>query len=378
MASPYGAFAQSLPIVVALFATSLTAEGQTTLESIIDNVKANEALYANFDTEAVLTFTLGESEGKEPAYMISRSEAIVQSVVQNGRTYFRRSEETRDKGDQRHVYGRLEGFDGKTTRVVARHESVGETGVVANIIDGRAPQQAQLHAHSLMLRQTANVDFPLSAYLSGTKSVKSYSSYKNFNVTVEVVGRENVEGLDCWKLRIFTWSDGAKPSSGDTRLLWLAIEKNYLPVRTEGYSPRANGKLVEKGTVDGFTELSTGIWFPMNIEIKGFDEPALIHGRELVRNIYRIRVSKVDLHPNYEEAFFSNIEIPQGAVVYKVKNQQILGSYVERANAARGRGVRTYIIVFNVAVVAIIIAWFIVRAKVREKDNQIETATGDM
>ena len=143
----------------------------------------------------------------------------------------------------------LVAYDGETTRLL-------DTDSVGNIHDGKFEHSFLYRPHTCLLGR-ARVDFRLSLYLQGGRTVTSEPSYKDVNVQTSLVGREKVNGLDCCKIKIDVWHVSERPDQASPRYLWLAIERNYLPVKTEAYEPLRNKNLpLEVATVDRFEEIA--------------------------------------------------------------------------------------------------------------------------
>ena len=108
---------------------ALQAQTVGTMTEVVENVRTNEGLYANLEVRLRSTYRLGKYDNPLANYAKS-SERSARFVYQDGMFYFRNDEEMKDLkgGIQRPDV--LEGFDGKTTRLLEQH-------VIANIRDGR-------------------------------------------------------------------------------------------------------------------------------------------------------------------------------------------------------------------------------------------------
>jgi hypothetical protein len=288
-------------------------------------------------------------------------------VYQGDLFFFKREWTTESRSGEVGRFDAVKGFDGEMTRAV-------EQGKIANLIEGRKEDPRFFRPHNILLKK-AFVTFPLSEYLEGGDALKAYRSYRSFNVTVELLGQEVLDGSRCFKVQVRTWNDGQEPEKGGRRLLWLAIDRNYLPIRTEAYASRVGGKLVEFGRVERLEEIAPGIWFPMKASIVVYDEPALRQGKSVVAGTDTFTVKRVSLDPNYGIDLFRDIKIPDGAAVYEVDDGEIVRSYrqgetnLPKPSSPR-RNFWPVVGIFSfLAVLLLIVAWRYSGRKIRTKPS---------
>jgi hypothetical protein len=97
---------------------------------------------------------------------------------------------------------------------------------------------------------------------------------------VRVLGYDEVTGLNCLKIAIDEVRENGGGTPHTTHLIWLALDRNYLPVRHEGYANEFNSQLpLEVGVVDKLREIGDGIWSPESSTVTVFDEVEIRPGR---------------------------------------------------------------------------------------------------
>jgi hypothetical protein len=117
--------------------------------------------------------------------------------------------------------------------------------------------------------------------------------------------------------------------------IWLAIDRNFLPVREESVRPWQQPidptatKPYGIGVVDELKEIAPGVWFPLRVTTTVYDCDELYRkGRYVVSGRYDLAVTAVDPDPHYDVSFFRNIEFPPDTLVYTVRDGKIIGSEV--------------------------------------------------
>lgn len=88
--------------------------------------------------------------------------------------------------------------------------------------------------------------------------------------------------------------------------------------------------IVCEAQVERFVEIDQGVWFPIRMISKGYDETAFYRDHKYQLNdTYIAEVSNVSLNPKISLEFFSEHPIPDGARVYKVKHGHIIEKYTK-------------------------------------------------
>jgi hypothetical protein len=299
------------------------AQDDGRMREVVENVRANEELYRNLEVRIRKHFQSGTFTHPQPNY-IERAEGNARFVYQNGMVYFRNDEESKDLGGNVQKPDTLLGYDGETMRII-------EQNAIANLREGWVDEPRLLRPHTMLLSVSAGVRFPLSEYLIGGKPIRVHPNYKDVKVSVFHEGEEKIDGLRCIKIRTEYHPDAWKHDKADIRHTWLAVERNYLPVRTEArqytmldYAPQ------EVGRAEDFREIAPGVWFPFKASLVVYDGPALYYDKKLVAiNTTEWTVDQANLDPNYDVSFFRDVPIPDGMTVYVIKGGKTVQKYVK-------------------------------------------------
>lgn len=175
-----------------------------------------------------------------------------------------------------------------------------------------------------------NVSAPLSTLLKGTSELKKLAPFKNENMEATIEGEETIDGLLCKRIALTVWRDRVPPAKIHYKL-WLAIERNFLPIRFEDYNMMKNEAHPSVRAVsEDIREIEKGIWIPFKVVIRYFDPEIFRNENKIVvanEQIYKI--TKIDLNPNYPIETFQNVSIKDGAMVNTVKDGEIVDRYIK-------------------------------------------------
>ena len=98
----------------------------------------------------------------------------------------------------------------------------------------------------------------------------------------------------------------------DRHELWLAEDRNYLPVRKRYYTLRwSTLRPIVEGAVDELRELKPGVWFPFAAHLTSYQPIALQGGRQLVQWRWKYQVVDASLDPHYAAACFRDLDFPR-------------------------------------------------------------------
>lgn len=311
-----------------------SSEPNMDLEALIQNVAASEALYASLDVRFTKSYQYNQKESKElldPNLILSSKEDH-RVVLQGDLFLTERDESMRLAGGSaskdQHA---ISSFDGGRTLAIEQK--------IANIYNSRVLSQSVFRPHTLLLTR-AHVTFPLSDYLRGSPALDKYKYFRGFDVQVRLIGRDRVDDIDCLKVQVTTNPRQIQASKSNTeiRLLWIATERNYVPVRTEYYLPGERDIPLEVGKATDFWEVAQRIYYPRAAAIEVNDEQLLRQGKTSVSNSESYQFREFVLDPHHPLEFFKDaVSIPDGMPVYEIINGKIVKSY--KAGAANGQGV---------------------------------------
>ncbi len=218
-------------------------------------------------------------------------------------------------------------FDGAISRVWMQDMNV------ANIIDEPSYERFPIRPH-MLLYTSQSLPFSLSTYLRGRAAIDATPGYKHRGPypVVEITGTEEREGLACHVVTLRFIPEGAAAPSRWQRL-WLAIDRNLIPVRHEHFVPKVSATQPDSiGTVQAWAEVEPGLWFPTRVHDTLYNRQILkATGRQEPGWESTITVAQVDLDPEYPLSFFNTLELPDGTYVYHVRQKKIIRSYIQNA-----------------------------------------------
>jgi hypothetical protein len=300
---------------LALFRSDSIAESD--LGAIVGNVKANEAMYRNIEIERVIKYHAPPGPDQADVAYREKTEEV-RFVRQGGFCYSSSKEKGRTQEGTEHSRQELVGYDGEVRR------SVFDTSVV-NLEDEPPENMPSRYSPHTLLFYWNRMFFPLSVYL------KEEPAYPNTEHTVSYEGVETVDGLVCLKLRCEDLAGAKNARNGGRVIIWLARDRNYLPIRYERYEsdsvppwpklPRSVGRVTE------LQKISPDVWYPMKATLVVYTERDIAKGRHVVGYSTEFETTKVSLDPHYYISLFRDIKIPDGATVYRIKNGKVIESY---------------------------------------------------
>ena len=93
-----------------------------------------------------------------------------------------------------------------------------------------------------------------------------------------------------------------------------------------------DGDLTCDGKIDQFQEIERGIWFPVVMTTRGYDEGGYMFRKDnpiQIGHTTTIKISRVTLNPKVPDGFFTAPANPIGATVILLKNGKPIKSFVE-------------------------------------------------
>lgn len=318
-----------LAALLAVVPVARAQESRGDMANLIQNVRDCEKLYRNIEVSYKISYRVGPNGPPQSAKASSttlQSQQGYRCVLQ-GNKYFLKTERRASTSDGKSgTRTRVKGYDGELTRVLV-------DGTVANVYQGKKANADEFYPHTWLLSR-ALLRFPLSTWLAGGEELQRHplagGVYGQAVQKSFFEGEEVADGVRCLKLRCETYGPGRqKPST--VRYLWLTPERNYLPVKTVGFGPSYTDDFpLEVGRVEDFREIGSGIWLPFRYTLTVYDEQlAREKHQQVISNIEEGEMESAKLDPNYPVDFFRGVEIPEGAVVYELKDDKIINSYLK-------------------------------------------------
>jgi hypothetical protein len=289
------------------------------LEKVVENVRSNEKLYDDieFDQE----FILESKEGDDAVPQLMRHQLDrIHYIKQGSMIYLQSRTEGSTIGGERIEWKDFLGYDGTTRRAIQNDK-------IANIDEG--PFECVQSPHNLYLKRVGH-SFPLSDYLRNN-GVKINPGFRETDSRARYLGEEIVDGFACSKIGVELWIPNiSKPSEGDYEITWLAHDRNYIPIRSIGYAFRYSKTLpIEEFRVVEFKEIEQDVWFPIEVEYRIYDEMKLREGVQRLSSVEKYKTNVISLNPKHPVELFRDVPFAPGALVYIMKNGQILKSYKE-------------------------------------------------
>jgi hypothetical protein len=311
--------------------TSAADKPQLTMAQIIENVRANELLYEGLDLSFDYSYqlsnpisVLAEKPGEQSTLKATHAvQTQTHFVSQQGMFRVDRQGELKHQDGQGSL-DRLRAFDGQTTRLLDQHQ-------IGNIIDSRSEDENCLRPHMVLLR-FMNYYVPLSTYLSGHEAMAAHPgvSWQGYTLEVTYQGIAKFQSLTCHRVWISTSVSG---KLWDRWELWLAEERNFIPVRNLGYTFRtSNTESVGEGRVERWKEVKPGVWFPEATRVTAWNQERMKKdGVKETQWVEKVDVKEVTLDPHYDASYFRDVKFPDGTAVYGVSAGKILGGHIEGA-----------------------------------------------
>jgi hypothetical protein len=292
-----------------------------TLAEVVENVRENEKLYRTIEMQVQLSTRLvgwkGFSKTTDPNAKKGESSAIHTSsvhVILDGARFLQETDWSSIGAETGKLRGHtlVNACDGKQTFTIYKGG--------ARIEEGRVPHDDFVHPNTFLYLKW-NFPTPFSNFLTMPDDVRR-------NMRWTVLGEEAINGLRCVKLQ-FEQVLKDEGTNYFEAFFWLAVDRNYLPIKYESITPRLHPQLVHGyGSVTALKEHKSGIWVPEFGESTTHEYKALKEGKQIPNQSTQIHVEKVTLNKPYQPEVFRP-KIPRGSLVQKMKNGKIIETYRE-------------------------------------------------
>ncbi len=301
------------------------------LREVVECVRSNEVLYKNIKYDYIDVYILDERSAAMKIPIVLKSYTKKMNYYQKDRSvrWIEHNNSIGVKGDSSNRSFETIS-DGSHVFKIANETHV-------NLVDDPPGPRDYWHVHSLLGKDKLFLDFPLSEYIQGGAELKKYKRLMNLDVESKVLGIEKIDDETCVKVLVeITDRYPNDRVEWDRATLWLAIAKNYLPVRFEARASRVGGELTCEGRVEKFDQIDQGVWFPVKMVVLTHDEFAYRKSHQCpVVGEQRIELTNVELNPRFPDHIFEDRKIPIGSVVYKLKNQNIIEKYRNGLNKTK-------------------------------------------
>jgi hypothetical protein len=258
-------------------------------------VAANEALYRDIDVTYRSEYRLAAP--RHAAGLAVRSVLAEDSdirVVSQGPLHRVVATRRTDAGDGgRTTSVTASAFDGERTRT--------RTGSATGSAAGAPPPPPEAHFPHLWASGPQFPRLPLSAVLTGGRPARPGNT-----VALGLLAPAAVEGESCVVVRCAAVWDG-RPTG--VEFYWLAVNKNYLPVRVERFDFFCSATHpAEVVTAGQFREVRPGVWVPYRVTRTAYDEAELRwNQRAAVGHVTTTTVTRAVLGPSHDRGFFQDL-----------------------------------------------------------------------
>lgn len=316
-----------------IFRTAVAPESSARrMAELVDLVRANEEKYQNLETQIDRSFRQFQNVpdvalGGSVAPFSAAIDAVERSAARSGKSWYTTTTNTSFS-------------DGRTTSQELTEVSDGDRTVVNWIKDDPANKVRRRTADSRV--QTAAEEFLSHRPHMLLDSVR-LNAARPFSDRLALVGsrgsdlrvaraewlaEETRDGHVCDVIRLATVVKGAMSDEAakdraevrfqDARVIWLARDRNYLPIRQESYGLAWSAELpASVATLTNLREIAPGVWYPFQRSFLGFEAtgPATSDdARLVVRYRYDDRVKKAALDPEVPPAWFRSLPVDAGTM----------------------------------------------------------------
>ena len=287
-------------------------------QSLIDEVKQNERLYEKLQLDVTTKYRHKVNE------MFVRY-----SVVVDSERFRLATRMTSRHPGRSHFSESTLLFDGRLSRSFNRRWTIKPPmEPPANVLGQGQVSDEMLtlinvaRPHMFLLAD-AEPRAPLSIYLSGIQAVLGFPNNDypvHGPIVVRELGVDEWEGLRCRKVQIESLADRSPVNRWE---LWLAEDRNLIPVRALGFIYRWSKTVpISEATVGDWKELQEGVWFPVKARCDRYYTKSLKEERKQLlssRKLYL--VLDAVLEPEVTAETFTTLMFPSGTEITIAKGR---------------------------------------------------------
>lgn len=311
--------------VVAMVAVAPFQEKLPAIEEVIKKIAESEKFYTNMDVKYTYSIIPVRDEPLGPPDMAIKSEISKYHSVQQGNKFRAELFSAGELINGKETKGSaIHAFDGNKTRV--------KDGGVFNIHDSKIESRLIFRPHSYIFG--GNLFAPLSVWLEGKESLRkhpgAFYGWTEAEVKSEVKSVEKINGIKCIKIESKCKDVTGKNLDIGTATVWVAPEKNYLPVKVVYVSAKFPGIIKIDAKSSGFFECESNVWMPRKISFNYYDVFESKEKELVVDHKEMLDVNEVNTKPNYPDKFFSEIKPDKNMITYEVSNGKIIKGYLNK------------------------------------------------
>ncbi len=301
----------------------------TTLEVVLEDLRTQELRYRHLDcvmntTYRVLGYEISGTRQFDITVAYDQSE---RTVLNGERVFYEQRRRDHSAAGRIFDYHQVYAFDGEIVRIRNKRTRGGNPpaeSLHASIWINRRRDIPLVHPHALLLRNSREVPSLWEFLTSGW-----YDEHNGYRMRVEYIGDELVGGLRCHKLRCTCLVEGRDESRHNYFHLWLARDRNLIPVRHEWREPAVGVNLPTSiGWIEDLAELQHGTWFPSKSITLAHDRDELRGGRIAINYRIDCTIDRPALIAVADEKLFAGVIVPaKTSVSVRDADGQYLGRF---------------------------------------------------
>lgn len=280
------------------------------LRELIRQIRQAEAVYAQGEVHAEITKHRNlKAVGADPAdeeFPPRDFRAVTRTVVQGEKYY------TRTKGSLGSHTQFLEPEAATQIRLFDGRKATSLMNGRVTTSEGSAGWAPTIAPHRFLLEYMFE-GIPLSVILEGDQAIRNHDSTQlgeSHRIEIDDLGEATSNDLACRKVAI-RYVDAKTGLTTDRIELYLAIDRNFLPVRRLNYSRKWSLEICKSvAIVEELMQLGPGIWYPKIVSQTDYRTDAIREtGEKIPGSVQTYTITQVDLNPDYPIEFFQKLEI---------------------------------------------------------------------
>lgn len=299
------------------------------LAAIIEKLREQEQRYGRLDVSLATKYRTFEAENFGMPGLHLASEQTERTVAMPGKLYHTSELTYHTAGQGDHIMAETSAWDGQWLRSLhwqANGRALPKQPTRATIGKYGTRGLDAFRPHTAMFWRQPNM------HLSDLLTVQWYDKQNKYGYQVSYLGEEKIDGFTCKLLRLGDVSSGQATPYRFT-FLWLAVERNYLPIRSDrcdlGWSellPTASTCVAE------WQELKPGLWLPSHVVALGYDQSGrygIGSGQILIHVRQDRQVERATVDVNVSDELFAPAA-PEGKITVVDATGQTVGEIRQR------------------------------------------------
>lgn len=239
------------------------------LAAIIEKLREQERRYGRIDVSLATTCRTFEADNIGVPGIHLGSEQTERTVAMPGKLYHASQLTYRTAGHGDYLMAETSAWDGQWLRSLhwqAKGRAVPAQPTRASIGKHGLRGMNAFRPHTAMFWRQPNW------HLSELLTAQWYDEQNKYGYQVSYIGDDKIDGFACKLLRLGDVSSGQGEPYRFT-FLWLAPERNYLPIRSERCDLTCSETLPTGSTqVAEWQELKPGVWLPSQVIALAYDQ----------------------------------------------------------------------------------------------------------